>query len=372
MSNATDMAGRLARPERTFLPLLRQGLSAHALPITLALTYVLALKVSGTFNATVGGLSSAEALLGMVSFSVPVALLSLLLFLFGHMALTDRPDRPARVLWTRFKGVLTSPRQMATGLPMFAALILFIYGFTVFKATIPSFIPFSWDQTMDRWDVALHFGYRPWELLQPVLGHPLITMALNVNYNLWFFVMNMFWVYYAFLSKPSAERTRFFVAFMLIWSLGGTLAAIFSSSAGPCFYGRIGLSPDPYAPLMAYLNHVHDIYPLWALDTQNMLWDYRSAGSVFGGISAMPSMHNATTLLFVLTAWNKGIWLRNVLIAHMMLVFIASVHLGWHYAVDGYGAWLIALPLWWIAGRIAAWWEAKPHVESFRARVAHV
>ena len=33
---------------------------------------------------------------------------------------------------------------------------------------------------------------------------------------------------------------------------------------------------------------------------------------------------------------------------------------------------LIALPLWWIAGRIAAWWEAKPHVESFRARVAHV
>ena len=56
----------------------------------------------------------------------------------------------------------------------------------------------------------------------------------------------------------------------------------------------------------------------------------------------------------------------------MVLVFIASVHLGWHYAVDGYGAWLIALPLWWIAGRIAAWWEAKPHVESFRARVAHV
>lgn len=297
-----------------------------------------------------------EALLGMVSFSVPVALLSLLLFLFGHMALTDRPDSGARALDAlQGRADLTTANGDGSAHVRCADPVhLWLHRLQGHHPVLHS-LPGTRPWTGGTWHFI--FGYRPWELLQPVLGHPLITMALNVNYNLWFFVMNMFWVYYAFPQQAIGGTHALFRCLHADLVAGRTLAAIFSSSAGPCFYGRIGLSPDPYAPLMAYLNHVHDIYPLWALDTQNMLWDYRSAGSVFGGISAMPSMHNATTLLFVLTAWNKGIWLRNVLIAHMVLVFIASVHLGWHYAVDGYGAWLIALPLWWIAGRIAAWWE---------------
>ncbi|MBL8791200.1 MAG: phosphatase PAP2 family protein [Rhizobiales bacterium] len=372
MSNISGTLEGGALSGKGFSSLLREGLSAHALMITLALTYVLALKISGLVNPSVNDLSGAEAFLGLATFSIPIALLSLTVFLFGHMALVDRPDRPTRELWQRLKGVLASPQRMSRGIPMFVSLLTFMYGFTVFKANITSFIPFALDETLDRWDAAIHFGYRPWELLQPVLGYPIVTMLLNVNYNAWFFVMNIFWAYHAFLAKPGVERTRFFLSFILIWSLGGTLAAILTSSAGPCFYGRIGLSPDPYAPLMAYLNQVHELYPLWAIDTQNMLWDFRSQGSVFGGISAMPSMHNATALLFVLAAWNKGRLLRGILIAHMLLVFIASVHLGWHYAIDGYAAWPIAAALWWLAGRIAAWWEDRPHVARFNARVAHV
>jgi PAP2 superfamily len=364
MSTVSGLADGVAVSRTDFAPLLRRGFSAHALLLGVALTYVLVL--------TAFGLSGWEALIGLVTFSAPTAVLSLVLFLFGCMVLIDRPDRPAKVLWRRFKGVLASPERMARGLPLFAALITFMYGFTVFKANITTFLPFSWDATLDRWDVVLHFGYRPFELLQPILGFPLVTWLLNVNYNMWFFVMNMFWVYYAFLATPGVERTRFFLSFMLVWMLGGTLLAILMSSAGPCYLTRLGVSPDPYTPLMAYLNHVHDLYPLWAIDTQNMLWDFRAEGSVFGGVSAMPSMHNATALLFVLATWNKGRALCGVLIAHMLLVFIASVHLGWHYAVDGYAAWPIAIVIWLFAGRIASWWEARPHVAQFNAEVAHV
>ncbi|MFT3672742.1 phosphatase PAP2 family protein [Aestuariivirga sp.] len=364
MSTVSDLVTGVAAPRAEFAPLLRRGFSAHALLLSVALGYVLVLSAFG--------LSGVEALIGLVTFSVPVALLSLVLFLFGSMVVIDRPDRPARVLWRRFKGVLSSPERMARGLPLFTALIIFMYGFTVFKANITTFIPFAWDETLDRWDMALHFGYRPHELLQPILGFPLVTWLLNVNYNMWFFVMNMFWVYYAFLATPGVERTRFFLSFMLTWILGGTLLAILMSSAGPCYLTRLGVSPDPYAPLMTYLNHVHDLYPLWAIDTQNMLWDFRSEGSVFGGVSAMPSMHNATALLFVLAVWNKGRILRGVMIAHALLVLIASVHLGWHYAVDGYIAWPIAFGLWMLSGRIARWWESRPQVSQFNAEVAHV
>ena len=153
-----------------------------------------------------------------------------------------------------------------------------------------------------HWDRALHFGYRPWELLQPVLGYWPITFLINLNYNMWFVVMNVFWAYYAFIANPSAERTRFFLSFVLIWMLGGGVLAVFFSSAGPCYFTELGISPDPYAPLMAYLNEANEHAPIWALMTQNMLWDLHAEGSAFGGVSAMPSMHNATALLFVLAS----------------------------------------------------------------------
>ena len=41
--------------------------------------------------------------------------------------------------------------------------------------------------------------------------------------------------------------------FFLMWILIGGILAVVFSSAGPCYYGRLGLSPDPFADLMAYL-----------------------------------------------------------------------------------------------------------------------
>jgi len=46
------------------------------------------------------------------------------------------------------------------------------------------------------------------------------------------------------------------------------------------------------------------------------------------------------------------------------------VHLGWHYAVDGYVAMALAAGLWWIAGPVARWWEAARAVEDYRNALA--
>jgi hypothetical protein len=355
-----------ARPAKSrFWPLLRQSFNAHGLLLAIAFVYVAAFVV---LNMTVPGMGTkpgGEILFGIFFFSVPAVLFGLLSYLFVDMAVNEKPQSPAKALFQRMKAILTDRERMAAGLPAALALVIFMYVFTMLKAYVPVINPFAWDETFDRWDVALHFGYRPWQLLQPVFGWWPITFLVNLNYNMWFVMMNVFWAYHAFIMKPGARRTRFFLAYVLIWMVGGGLMAVLFSSAGPCYFTRLGLSPDPYAPLMAYLKSANVHAPVWALMTQDMLWDLHKEGSAFGGVSAMPSMHNATALLFVLASAGWARWVRIGLIAHCVLIFLGSVHLGWHYAVDGYAAAGLAVALWWVAGKLARWWETMPAPQDY-------
>src|SRR5262245_59694845 len=68
-------------------------------------------------------------------------------------------------------------------------------SFGAIKGIIPVIAPFSWDPVFDRWDRMLFLGYRPWELLQPLLGYPAVTWTISLIYTLWFFVMfgTLFW-----------------------------------------------------------------------------------------------------------------------------------------------------------------------------------
>lgn len=357
----------IALPRSSFGSLLLQGIRGQAIFTFFCIGYLLVLVLTGKIYPAMGNYSTIELVLGLATCTIPIALFALILYTFGKMALTDKPDKPLKVLYQRVKAVLVNPYQMAAGLPLFASLVLFMYCFMVFKGNITEIEPFSWDQTFDQWDVALHFGYRPWELLQPIFGNAPMTFLLNFNYNLWFFIMNFFWVHYAFIAKPGAERSRFYLTFFMTWAIGGSLAAIYFSSAGPCYYGNLGLGADPYLPLMSYLKGVNEIIPIWAVDTQIYLWTEHAAGSLYGGVTAMPSMHNATALLFVLTTWNKGGWLRWLMVAHCAMIFLGSIHLGWHYAVDSYAAWALVVGLWLIAGVVVRWWENRSHVQDFNA-----
>ena len=69
------------------------------------------------------------------------------------------------------------------------------------------------------------------------------------------------------------------------------------------------------------------------------------------GVSAMPSMHNAIAVLYGLTpcAWRSRI--RIAAWTFATLIFVGSIHLGWHYAVDGIIAGLMMAGIWYAAGR---------------------
>lgn len=349
-----------------FLRLLGPSLKAHALIIALVLVF---LSTEYVTAADVGGLRTQDFTtfsLGFISFNLPILILGVVVQRFYYIAVHVRPKHPTIALAREVARVIFDPARAANALPMVVVLSVFIGTFSFYKTNIPVIVPFHWDVTFNELDRALHFGRLPWEWLQPVLGFPIVTFLLNVNYNLWFFVMWTLWVSFALRSGPSELRTRFFLSFIFVWSIGGSLLAVLFSSAGPCYFTRLGLSPDPYAPLMAYLKSVNDHFPLWALNTQDLLWSgYKGEQNIVTGISAMPSMHNASTLLFALAGWKISRPLGILLSVFSALIFVGSIHLGWHYAIDGYFGYAVTLVIWTVCGPIARWHERLPVSRSF-------
>lgn len=239
------------------------------------------------------------------------------------------------------------------------ALAPFMGVFVGFKMAIPDVVPFSWDERFEQWDRLLHFGRHPWELLQPILGYPVITRLLDSVYYLWFPVvwLTMLWQLWHG-SQFSSRRSQFLIAFALTWIVLGTLAATTFSSVGPVYYHSVVGGTDPYAPLMAYLHDVDAVQPLTALWAQEVLWQsyINPSTAQIEGISAMPSLHVAMVTLLVFVGFHVNRLVGTAYLIFAVLILLGSVSLGWHYAIDGYAAVLGAWLIWLISGRIDRVW----------------
>ncbi|NNE23779.1 MAG: hypothetical protein HKN11_14335 [Rhizobiales bacterium] len=365
MSLSDNTAG-LAEQRSGFGPLARIGFRAHGLFFALIAVYYAA----DVYFLRAEPLGFLLTMAGSILVGVAMIFFSVFLIRFAQLATGEQPDQPIKVLARDIWALMRDHRRLAVGLPMIAVLAPFMTIYGEFKATVSEVNGgFLWDKTFDTWDRLVHFGTLPWEWLQPVLGYAPVTFLINISYNFWFFAMWMVWSALAFTLRPDATRTRFFLTFLLLWSIGGSAMAIGLSSAGPAYYTRIGLSPDPYQPLMTYLHAANEFLPVWALNTQDVLWNGFNGRTVADGISAMPSMHNASSLLFLLVARHLGKWPFRLLAIHFVLIFIGSIHLAWHYAVDAYIGWALTLLLWFAAKPVAEWWDQRPACIELRRAI---
>ena len=64
----------------------------------------------------------------------------------------------------------------------------------------------------------------------------------------------------------------------------------------------------------------------------------------------MPSIHVSMAFLMALLGWRIRRALGIVLTAYVVAIQIASVHLGWHYAIDGYAGIIGTYAIWRLVG----------------------
>ena len=265
-----------------------------------------------------------------------------------------RPINVAEFVAAIFRTRYRLSERLMTGLPIIVIMTVAASTVTSLKVLIPDFHPYDWDATFILWDRWLHGGRDPWLILQPLLGHPLISRLVNAAYHGWFILLYATMFFMAFRLRGARLRAQFFLTYILCWAVQANLLATVFASVGPVFYGPLTGGESPFTPLMAYLEAANQQYDLGALRIQQYLWDAYTSGELVtgAGISAMPSMHVATSMLFVLVFWPINRPLGVALAIFLVVILIGSVHLGYHYAIDGYAAIVITPAIWLAVGRL--------------------
>lgn len=294
------------------------------------------------------------AMLGIFGGTLGILLAAYLL----RSAWRARGANMAAQVWRDFQGQVLRPDRLLARVTIFAGWFCMMIAFSPFKSMIGRVHGFTFDPVLDRIGPMLFFGYHGWQITHMIFGGPIGTAFLQFIYTAWFFFVWLSLIYCIVRSDKTQLRMQFTLAFLLCWILVGSVAAYWLASAGPCFFQ--GVYGDPtYLPLMQRLHEldreIASVAPSWrlmSLDEQSWLWGaYKDNANNFGaGISAMPSMHVAFSALLARAAFEtdkRTGWLLSIYAA---LIWIASIHLGWHYAIDGIVGAPMGVATWYLAG----------------------
>lgn len=227
-------------------------------------------------------------------------------------------------------------------------------AFAAFKSSIPTHTYYWADPVFADLERSLLFGNDAWRLTHAVLGNP-ATAFIDIAYALWFFVMMGMLAWLNFTGDIRLQL-RGLLSYILTWSLLGMFGAMTFASVGPIFYDQFH-GGERFSELRAILDAQPDLNMHIAA---RFLYENRTGEALGSGISAMPSLHVAIAFLLVLVCRHAGVhrYLRWSAIAFFGLIFVGSIHLGWHYALDG----LVS-----VAGVSAIWWAVGKFVDAPQA-----
>jgi hypothetical protein len=242
-----------------------------------------------------------------------------------------------RTPWQNFRGRWTLERSALILLAVVAYFVVYLCyrnlkSWDVFNA--PK------DDMLLRWDRWLFFGHSPAVLLHDLLGQDVAARALSALYESFSTLVTVSLVA-ALALAPTARKAWVFVASaMWAWILGvGSYYLI--PSLGP-FHA----APGEFSGLTR--TSIQTTQHAYLAQRAHLLTDPH-AHNAFAQISAFASLHCALTFLVFLMARYYGLrklsWLVGAFLAGTVL---ATVYLGWHFAVDDVAGLAIA----WVAVRL--------------------
>lgn len=198
------------------------------------------------------------------------------------------------------------------------------------KPLLNWFVPFRADPLLAGADRLLFLGHDPWRLLDWLNSVP----AAIFYHRGWFAMMIV--TLLVVLSRPaSARKSAVMLSYFILWSIVGPVVHILLPAAGPVFYEKLGYGSD-FAGIRV---------PEEMTQMSDYLWTVYQ-GDQFGpgsGISAMPSMHIATTAWMIIAIYVLARRWTAPMAALGFLIFLLSISLGWHYAADGIAGGVLAL-----------------------------
>jgi hypothetical protein len=239
---------------------------------------------------------------------------------------------------------------------LFACLLA---TFNAFKQMVLPLAGFGADPWLAAADKALFLGIDPWRVTHAILGSPQITLLVDRAYHGWFVPMSIGVVACAWMPRATFRlRTQYLLSYIGVWIGIGSVLAFLLPSAGPCFYEQY-LGPNPsFRELLDRLSDTQAVTgaQLTALSNQAMLIQLHGSDQLVigGGISAMPSVHNALAALFGLAAFQLNRTAGIAVGIYAAVIWVGSIHLGWHYALDGLVAFALTYGIWVGSGKIAA------------------
>ena len=253
-------------------------------------------------------------------------------------------------------------------------LAVLLAAFSTYKQGVLPGAGFGFDSAFADLDRALFFGVDAWRVTHWILPGATATAIVDRLYMLWFLPMLLIVLLSGFL--PAKLQVRYLLAFALVWIVAGTILASLLPAAGPCYVEAFHGDPR-FAPLMERLAAQGQASiaaggpGLHALTGQEMLLSvYGDPERVVfaGGISAMPSVHNGLAALFACAGFachRVAGWLMTAFAA---LIWFGSIHLGWHYAIDGIVGAAIGLGMWKLAGLwVEQLWRAEQDIAAVQA-----
>lgn len=223
------------------------------------------------------------------------------------------------------------------------------------KPLLNYIVPFWADPLLADMDYVLFLGNDPWVFLGLMN-----TGAAAIFYHRGWFLLMILTLLIVLFARPSPAKSATMLTYFVLWSVVGPVAHCLLPAAGPIFYEQMG-----YGERFAGLNSVSE-----TRDIADYLWALYS-DRAFGpgsGISAMPSMHIMTTAWMIIVVATFARRLLVPMSIAAVAIFLLSIALGWHYAVDGIVGGLAALACYRVLLRF---YERRPDPQAKAVTAAH-